>query len=215
LEPRNIFWIVSKQDGSIIREIKIPFEKKLFQGVFPASGGVGLVENPGLIPYRNSRILTEASADTIYRYSSDHSMTPFIVRTPSVQSMNPETFLFPGVITDRYCFMQAVKKEYDESESLGRLPRTDLAYDRREHETFRYVVYNDDFTNKRPVKNLVDDILVLTVVNSGEVAFAEKIEAFELVEAYRAGRLKGRLAEIAAGLDEESNAVIMLAKYKD
>jgi len=42
----------------------------------------------------------------------------------------------------------------------------------------------------------------------------EKIEAYELVEAYQNGHLKDKLKEIAAGLDEESNPVIMVAKYK-
>jgi hypothetical protein len=38
--------------------------------------------------------------------------------------------------------------------------------------------------------------------------------AYELVEAYEKGGLKGKLKEIAAELNEESNPVIMLAKYK-
>ncbi|MDR1369842.1 MAG: 6-bladed beta-propeller [Dysgonamonadaceae bacterium] len=214
MESRNIFWIISKRDGSVTREIKIPFEKKIFQVVFSASGGVGMVENPGLIPYRDGCILVEPSADTIYRYSADHNMTPFIVRTPSVQSMNPEVFLFPGVITERYCFMQTIKKEYDKTESRGYMPRTDLVYDRQEKKIFKYTVYNDDFTNERPIKNLVDAILKLTVVNNEEIAFMEKIEADELVEAYEKGQLKGRLKEIAAQLNEDSNPVIMLAKYR-
>jgi hypothetical protein len=214
LEPKNIFWIISKQDGSVTKEIQIPFEKKVFQAVLPATGKMGMVHNPGLIPYRDNWILTEPSADTIYGYSADHNMTPFIVRTPSVQSMNPEMFLFPGVITDRYCFMQIVKKEIDETDSYSGLQDIELVYDRQEKKIFEYAVYNDDFTNKRPVKNLVDEILTLTVVNNNEIAFMEKIEAYELVEAYGKGQLKGRLKDVAAGLNEESNPVIMLAKHK-
>ncbi|MDH6358178.1 hypothetical protein M2135_003185, partial [Parabacteroides sp. PF5-9] len=34
------------------------------------------------------------------------------------------------------------------------------------------------------------------------------------LDAYEKGQLKGKLKEIAAGLHEESNPVIMLAKYK-
>jgi hypothetical protein len=214
VESRNIFWIISRQDGSVTREIKIPFKKKIYQGVFHAGSRGGLVANLGLIPSRDGWILAEPSADTIYSYSPSHSMTPFIVRTPSVQSMNPEVFLFPGVITGRYCFMQTVKKVYDKTESRGRMPRTDLAYDRQERKIFEYVVYNNDFTNKRRIKNLVEAILELTVVNNEEIAFMEKIEAFELVEAYEKGQLKGRLKEIAAQLNEDSNPVIMLAKYR-
>ena len=39
-------------------------------------------------------------------------------------------------------------------------------------------------------------------------------EAPDLVDAYKNGNLKGKLKEIAASLDEESNPVLMIAKYK-
>lgn len=67
---------------------------------------------------------------------------------------------------------------------------------------------------RRPLKNLTDAPFELTVINNDEIAFVEKIEAFELVEAYQKNKLKGKLKEIAAGLHEESNPVIMIAKYK-
>jgi hypothetical protein len=213
VEPRNIFWIISKQDGSVTREIQIPFKKKIFKVVF-APEGVGGVSNTGLIPDRGGWILTETSSDTIYRYLPDHTMRPFIVRTPSIQSMDTKTFLYPGVLTDRYYFLQTVKLEYDGTDPGNNLLKTDLLYDREEKKIFKYIVYNDDFIDKRPLKNLVHDVLTLTVVNNEEVAFMEKIDAYELVEAYREGKLKGKLKEIAATLDEEDNPVIMLAKHK-
>jgi hypothetical protein len=104
--------------------------------------------------------------------------------------------------------------KYDGTNPGNHLLETDLMYDRQEKKISEYTVYNDDFTNKRPVKNLVDEILTLTVVNNNEIAFMEKIEAYELIEAYGEGKLKGKLKEIAAELDEDSNPVIMLAKHK-
>ena len=47
-----------------------------------------------------------------------------------------------------------------------------------------------------------------------EIAFCQKLEALDLVEAYEKGELKGRLKEIAATLNEDSNPVIMLMKNK-
>ena len=41
-----------------------------------------------------------------------------------------------------------------------------------------------------------------------------RINTPELVEAYQEGHLKGKLKEIAAGMHEEDNPVIMVAKYK-
>ncbi len=34
LEPRNLFQLISKQDGSVSKEIEIPFEKKVSQVLF-------------------------------------------------------------------------------------------------------------------------------------------------------------------------------------
>ena len=211
---KNYFSIMSKNDGSI-KEIQIPYkEKKQLYIADAAANGtiiriITSIWNNELIPYKNSWILTEFSADTIYIYSQDHSMKPFIVRTPSVQSMNPEVFLSPGVLTDRYYFMHTVKKIYD-SETESGFSSTDIMYDRQENAIFECVVYNDDFTNKRSISLSYE-------INFGnnEIAFIKKFEAIELVEAYEKGELKGKLKEIASKLDEESNAVIMLAKYRN
>jgi hypothetical protein len=47
-----------------------------------------------------------------------------------------------------------------------------------------------------------------------KIATCYSLDAPELVEAYEKGELKGKLNEIAAELDEESNPVVMLVKYK-
>ncbi len=46
------------------------------------------------------------------------------------------------------------------------------------------------------------------------IAFCKKTDAYTLVEAYKKDQLKGKLKEIAAQLDKESNPVIMLVKHK-
>ena len=215
LEPRNLFQLISKQDGSVSKEIEIPFEKKVSQVLFDEKG-IGMVNNPCIVPYGDRWLLTEPSCDTVYTYSPADGLKPFIVRTPSIQSMSPEIFLFPGVVTDRYCFMQTVKKELNLAmmDTYYRLMRTDLVYDRETKEVSEYVLYNDDFTKEVPIANLVDEIFDLTVFNNDEIAFTWRINTPELVEAYQEGHLKGKLKEIAAGMHEEDNPVIMVAKYK-
>lgn len=47
-----------------------------------------------------------------------------------------------------------------------------------------------------------------------EFVIGQSLQAHELAEAYGKGVLKGKLKEIAAKLDEESNPVIMLIKHK-
>jgi hypothetical protein len=208
---RQPFMIISKQNGSITKEIQIPFEKKFLAVMILRDEAnkttySAKANYSPIIPSFNNWIVIEPSSDTIYSYSPDHTMTPFIARIPSIQSMDPEVFLFPGILTDRYYFMESVKKIYDFGAQDG-FPGTDLMYDRQEKAIFKYTVYNDDYSDKRPV-------LMKTQPVNDEVVTWQRIYADRLVDTYEKGHLKGRLKEIAATLDEEDNPVIMLIKHK-
>nr|WP_321522006.1 6-bladed beta-propeller [uncultured Macellibacteroides sp.] len=201
------FMIISKHDGSITKEIVIPFkEKKTIRIRYEDDkvSGQYYVYTPQtshqITPCFNDYILTEYSADTVYRYSPDHTMKPFIVRAPSVQTMNPEIFLLPSLLTDRYCFMQAIEKTIEFS-------ATDIVYDKQEDALYRYKVYNDDYNND-------EEAFLKSRPLSGEIPSCQYLEAWKLVQDYKCGRLKGRLKEIAAKLDPEDNPVIMLIKHK-
>jgi len=205
------FFISSKQDGNVIKEIEIPFEHRKSTVVISRNAETNMTYSWGpsyssIIPFQDQWVFVEPSSDTIYRYLPDHNMYPFIVRTPSVQSMNPEVFLLPGILTERYYFMLISKKEYDFATRRG-APSIDLMYDKQEKTIFEYTVYNDDYSNNRRVS------MSGKTVNN-EIAFYQRIDADRLFEDNEKGRLKGKLKEIAEGLKEEDNPVIMLVKYK-
>jgi hypothetical protein len=210
---KDPFLILSKQDGSVIREIEVPYkERKTIAAIFrnEATGVIYFAgpssSNSPVIPFYDRWILAESSADTLYVCSSDYALTPLIARTPSIQSMDPEIFLLPGVLTDRYYFMQTVKKTFDFETREG-FPSVSLAYDRQEKKIYEVTVYNDDYSDKKKAD-------MMTVSVNTEIATWQRLEAPDLVEAYKNGELTGRLAEIASTLDEEDNPVIMLMKYK-
>ena len=207
----HTFTIISKQDGSITKEIKIPYKDKKTTNVFVRNNANDIMyaftleTDYKIIPNQGNFILFEPSSDTLYMYSSNLSMAPLIVRTPSIQSMHPEVFLFPGIITDRYYFMEILKKEEKYDRQKG-FPYFNLIYDKQEKAIFEYTVFNNDYSNKR------EQNMKLRPLNE-EIAF-QKLEAIELVEAYKEEHLKdGKLKEIAATLNEESNPVIMLIKH--
>ena len=200
--------IISKNDGSITKDIYMPVKEKkstMLKIVQPNGGiitlSVQLLFYP-IITYRNNWILTEYLSDTVYSYRPDDSMCPFIVRVPSIQSMNTEAFLFPGILSDHYYFMQILRKRHDES-----FTTSELVYDKQEKTIFECTVYNDDYSTKRTVS------MTRATIND-EIAFCQIIEAYELIKSLERGELKGKLKEIATGLDEDSNPVIMLVKYK-
>ena len=197
--------IISKQDGSVIRKIQVPFKEKKTTIIRGQEGEVfytSFVPFNSVFPYQSQWILTQPASDTIYRLLPDNGMIPLIVRTPSIQSMNPEVFLSLELLTERYFFMRATEKNGKFLNGYVSFPQTPLVYDKQENAIFEYSVYNGDFSNKQRIG-------IGEPVNS-EIAFWRRLEAYQLVESYAKGELKGRLKEIAAGLDAESNPVIML-----
>jgi hypothetical protein len=153
-----------------------------------------------MIPFRDSWILAEFSSDTIYRLLPDFRLTPFIARTPSVHSTNPEIICLPILFTNRYYFLETFKRESGFS-------KTKLVYDKQENTIYNYTVINNDYSTKKTLD-------FLTFNSNKTISFWQKLEAHELIELNQKGELKGKLKEIAATLDEDDNPVIMLVKHK-
>jgi hypothetical protein len=205
------FVLVSKRDGSITKEIKVPFKEKMLliqtmKGE-TATYAVGPGDYRSIIPFKGKWLLMEPSSDTVFQFQPDYSLHPFIARTPPVQSMNPEVVLLLRILSDRYYFMETVENGYNWNTQTG-FPKTYLVYDRQERAFFGYTVYNGDFSTKKEM------YMSVTKPVSHEIESWYPLEAYQLVEAYKKGELKGKLKAIAAELDEESNPVIMLIKHK-
>ena len=202
----STFFLLSTQDGSWT-DIELPYGKRISPVIVKRAADGIYASVPGnsfISSYQGDWILSEPSADTIYAHRPNGDLRPFMVRTPSVQTMTPEVFLFPGVLTDRYYFMQTVKKECD-FEKNDKMPTVDLIYDRQEKKIYHSIVHNADFDNRE------EDLSVCAL--NEEVAFAVSLDALSLIEGK--GKLKGQLKEIAAHLGEEDNPVVMLAKIKN
>ena len=210
-EKRDYFMFISKQDGKTT-SIPLLYDRKISQLVWSSEGkAMNYPRNKELFPYLGDWLLMETSSDTIFRIGKGLDLKPFIVRTPSVQE-GREFLLYPGIYSNRYQFMQKVKMEYDFQTREG-FPRTDIAYDKIENKVYEAVVYNGDFLEKMPMK-LGVNIFILNIFNNEGVSFTETLYAPDLVEALNDGKLRGPLKEIASGLDEEDNPVILIAKYK-
>lgn len=201
--------LVSKEDGHS-QSIQIPFTQSKTSTIIKREGDItwqvkAETEYP-LVPCQGSWILVEPSADTIYTFSAAGKTIPLIVRTPSVQGMQPEVFLFPTIATRQYYFMETVVCEYDFKRKKG-YPTKSLVYDREKEAIYECKVYNADYTNKKEIRM---NYLPL----NNEVAACQVIQAHDLIVDYKMGLLKGRLKEIASTLDEESNPVLMFYKQK-
>lgn len=205
------FLLVSKQDGSITKEIKTPFkDKKLFIQILRTEEGTraaGPDNYSRITPFNGNWVLLEPSSDTIYTLMPDYSLRPFIARTPPIHSMDPETMLILRLLSKRYYFMESIKNVYDFNKEEG-FPKTYFVYDTQEKVFFRYVTYNGDYSYKKEVY-----MVTLTPINHESESWCS-IDASKLREDYEKGKLKGKLKEIAATLDEDANPIIMLVKHK-
>ncbi len=196
--------IISKQDGSITRDIPISFDKIKIPSL-QMEGGFIFANISSIIPYHDNWLLVETSSDTIYNYlSKENKLIPFLVKTPS--STDPEIFLTMGTLTDRFYFMQTLKMVFDPTAERG-FQTTDLMYDKQDNALFNATVLNGDYLKKLKVD------MISHLVN-GEIAALQTLAASQLVDDYENDELKGKLKEVAAKLDEDSNPVIMLIKYK-
>jgi len=227
---KNItFHLISKKDGQITKEIKIPFKEKKNLSQFKQDPNIdirslNMTEIPEgfipgrmvapphetihpIFPYKDRWILIEFSSDTVFTFLPDYSLQPIIARTPSIQSMNLEVMLILRLVSERYYFMDKIVNEYDWDKGSG-FPRTALVYDKQEKAFSDYILYNGDFSTKKQIP-----IVRFKPVNH-EIELWQPIEPFELVDDYKKGILKGKLKEIAATLDAEDNPVIMLVKYR-
>lgn len=195
--------IISKQDGKIIREIPIPFD--IVKAPLVQKGDAMAVTSVRpIIPYHDKWLLVETSTDTVYTYlPKENKISPFLVKTPS---KDPEMLLTIGTVTDRYCFLQTIKKVFDFTKGRG-FPIFDLVYDKQENAVFDVTIRNNDGPEK-PNVNLT------TYPVNGKIAAFQRLNAGPLVEAYNNGELKGKLKDIVAALNEESNPVIMLMKNR-
>ena len=198
--------LISKQDGSLTKEIRFPID----QVETPIFTHGKLTSTPFFYltaPYGERWALTVTSSDTIYSFDADGNASPLIVRSPSIHGMDPQEFLYPTILTDRYYFLRAQKKEFD-LETMKGFPTQMLLYDTQEKKLVEYTLINADmedgpsinFYSIRPLG--CDALGALT------------LQAPDLVEARKAGKLKGELQNITERLDEESNPVIVLLEEK-
>jgi hypothetical protein len=80
-------------------------------------------------------------------------------------------------------------------------------YDRQENAVFKPAVLNSDYVKKQKVDMNSHPV-------NKEIAAFQTIDAYRLVEAYKKDELKGKLKEIASEMNEGSNPVVMVMKYK-
>ncbi len=163
-------------------------------------------------------VVSEPGLDTIYRWNKNTGdITPLAAQIPSFHSFEYPVGLFYEGESSGWLFVQTIERRLGGSFSLqdilnrglslGGFETVHLALDKSDGAIYRARLLNADFADARK----------LVLANNFGVpasTFVFPLQPYELIDQLAEGELTGRLAEIAAGLKEDDNPVMMIATFK-
>ena len=210
----NPFTLISKEDGSVIESIEIPKDQDLATYIMALQmnssnvvTGVSLLIAPAnhFVKYNDGYLLTEFSIDTVYFLSPDKKLSPFLVRQPAIQSMDPAIILNTLVEAGNYEFLLAVTIMDDS----GALPKKYLMRDKKTGSIYRQKITFNDYRGKEVT------ISPVTIANTQDSKLGLiTLSLVELQDANRENKLSGRLKELVDNSDEDGNDIYMLLHFK-
>lgn len=199
--------LISKKDGRVI-PVDLTLEERV-------TGRMYIPELRGTISWPVSALLksgrecfiSDLGSDTIYRLEN-RKLIPFMVKRPSCAwKLNPPKVACVRLKTGRYIFVDFFEQKAFQ-EGVPENYRK-LVYDQQTGEIFTYRLINQDYQPGKAEKlgQFFCD-LPLGYVRG-------KLSPTQLLQDYEAGKLQGKLKEVASRLNEEDNTVLMLVKFKE
>ena len=150
-------------------------------------------------------IFSEAGLDTIYQWNNRlGTLTPILVRTPSFKSMKIPIGAFISGQSSGYLFLNTIERKFDFETHEG-FKTVELIYDKKSGQFYECTIMNRDFVDGKEVD-------ISSPISAGQ--FAVSLQALELVELYKNGKLQGKLEEIASKLIEDDNPVLMVVTFR-
>ena len=154
--------------------------------------------------------ISEFSKDTLCRYKNDQ-LTPFAIRYPSIDSYETPVVISPVFYTDNYFFFKPVEMKLVENDTFEPYNKAPLLMWNRKSDEIRHITYIYD--GNRPTRSLWTNMQ--KEWSETPNCIFKKFPASQLCEEYEAGKLKGKLKEVASKLKEDDNYVIAIYKLKE
>jgi len=219
---RSPYLLLSKNDGSIKSTLDINFPERydtriLVQGTDNSGQVFSTTAEMYVLNQRHfgtDFIIGDVSSDTIYKFSKDDGLKPFIIKTPSVHSTNPNMIATPVFITSRFVILYVNVLNYASLRD-GKVPQgKNLMYDFNSGEIFTvshrgssavatYLPKNHD------VRVLPADLFVGAINN--EENLLERLSRSLGIEK---NAFLEEIKPFIGSLGEEDNPVIVIEKYK-
>lgn len=208
------YFLLSKQNGRIINELNIIFNKeRISPRFYQKTGEKGVMAvsygYTPIIRFNEDFIIGDISQDTIYQYSKNKTLTPILVKTPSIYSQDPQMMVIPEFKTPKLFFLERTERKFNFETKEG-FERGKIVYDYQSGLFYKYALKNKDYPNQ------------IFYLNSGGYAYrtgknilCQFISAEELIEANDEGELHGTLKDITKTLRIDDNPVLMIMKFRE
>lgn len=141
------YMLLSKKTGEIVKELDIHFTKRMSNRMSKPFGenqtiSAALGYDP-IVRCEDSYVIGDLSADTIYTYTPQGVLSPMLVRTPPVLSMETPKVLLPDYRAGSYFFFYLVDFEFDFETRTG-FPDKYMVYDYAAGKTYVCKLVNRD-----------------------------------------------------------------------
>ena len=206
------YMLLSKKTGEIVKELDIHFTKRMSNHMSKPFGenqtiSAALGYDP-IVRCEDSYVIGDLSADTIYTYTPQGVLSPMLVRTPPVLSMETPKVLLPDYRAGSYFFFYLVDFEFDFETRTG-FPDKYMVYDYAAGKTYVCKLVNRDCEEQEI--QLGDG----GVTNKAWNTACYTIPSSMLIEQSEAGKVHGLLKEIAAGRTDDDNPVLVIVRFKN
>lgn len=206
------YMLLSKKTGEIVKEPDIHFTKRMSNRMSKPFGenqtiSAALGYDP-IVRCEDSYVIGDLSADTIYTYTPQGVLSPMLVRTPPVLSMETPKVLLPDYRAGSYFFFYLVDFEFDFETRTG-FPDKYMVYDYAAGKTYVCKLVNRDCEEQEI--QLGDG----GVTNKAWNTACYTIPSSVLIEQSEAGKVHGPLKEIAAGRTDDDNPVLAIVRFKN
>lgn len=206
------YMLLSKKTGEIVKELDIHFTKRMSNRMSKPFGenqtiSAALGYDP-IVRCEDSYVIGDLSADTIYTYTPQGVLSPMLIRTPPVLSMETPKVLLPDYRAGSYFFFYLVDFEFDFETRTG-FPDKYMVYDYAAGKTYVCKLVNRDCEEQEI--QLGDG----GVTNKAWNTACYTIPSSMLIEQSEAGKVHGPLKEIAAGRTDDDNPVLAIVRFKN
>lgn len=206
------YMLLSKKTGEIVKELDIHFTKRMSNRMSKPFGenqtiSAALGYDP-IVRCEDSYVIGDLSADTIYTYTPQGVLSPMLIRTPPVLSMETPKVLLPDYRAGSYFFFYLVDFEFDFETRTG-FPDKYMVYDYAAGKTYVCKLVNRDCEEQEI--QLGDG----GVTNKAWNTACYTIPSSMLIEQSEAGKVHGLLKEIAAGRTDDDNPVLVIVRFKN